>query len=131
MRIRTAVLTGVTGLMLNAALGSAAFAQPVYRHRHAYRNGYANGNGNGYAYGNAYGNSWRNGTGGAWQAEQMVRQAYRDILQREPDPSGLQSYTDAVVNRGWSDAAVRRSLLSSQEYAQRFGGYNRGYQRYR
>ena len=115
MRIRTAVLTGLTGLMLNAGLGSTAFAQPPYRYR----------------------NSWmarRYAGSGQWQAEQMVRQAYRDILQREPDPSGLQSYTDAIVSRGWSDAAVRRSLLNSDEYAQRFGGYRGyrpGYLRYR
>jgi hypothetical protein len=58
-----------------------------------------------------------------------------EILDREPDPSGLQSYTDAIVNRGWSEQAVRQSLLNSDEYAQRFGGYRgyryRGYQRYR
>jgi hypothetical protein len=103
MKVRTAILTGVAGLMLNAGLGSAVFAQPVYR----YRNGmmtqrYYNGN-------------------GTWQAERMVRQAYRDILQREPDPSGMQAYTDAMVNRGWSYADVRRALLHSDEYAQRFG----------
>jgi hypothetical protein len=118
VKIRTAVLTGLTGLMLSAGLSSTASAQPPYRYR------------------NAYNNSWmarRNG-GGNWQAQQMVRQAYRDILQREPDPSGLQSYTDAIVNRGWSDQAVRQSLLNSDEYAQRFGGYRgyrRGYLRYR
>ena len=61
----------------------------------------------------------------------MVAQAYRDILRREPDPSGLQQYTDAMVNRGWSMAQVRQSLLQSDEYAQRFGAYGRNYWRYR
>jgi Domain of unknown function (DUF4214) len=117
VKIRTAVLSGLTGLMLSAGLSSTASAQPAYRYRD-------------------YRNSWmaRRG-GGEWQAEQMVRQAYRDILRREPDPSGLQSYTDAIVNRGWSEQAVRQSLLNSDEFAQRFGGYRgyryRGYQRYR
>ena len=114
MRIRTAVLTGLTGLMLTTGLSTVASAQP-YRYRDVRRT------------------SWN--SRGSWQAEQMVRQAYRDILRREPDPSGLQSYTDAIVNRGWSEQAVRQSLLNSDEYAQRFGGYRdyryRGYQRYR
>jgi len=118
VKIRTAVLGGLTVMKHNAGLTTTASAQP-YRYRDAYR-----------------GNSWmaRRG-GGEWQAEQMVRQAYRDILRREPDPSGLQSYTDAIVNRGWSEQAVRQSLLNSDEYAQRFGGYRnyryRGFQRYR
>jgi hypothetical protein len=122
MKIRTAVLTGVTGLMLNMGLGSALFAQPVYRNPNPYRNSYRN------SYGNSY--TGRYTANGEWQARQMVRQAYRDILQREPDPSGLQSYTDAIVNRGWSADAGRRSLVNSDEYAQRFGS-NRGYLRYR
>ena len=42
-------------------------------------------------------------------------------MKREPDPSGLQQYTNAIMYRGWSDAAVRRSLLNSPEYAQRLG----------
>jgi hypothetical protein len=124
MKIRTAVLTGVTGLMLNMGLGSALFAQPVYRNRNPYRNSYRN------SYNNS-GTVGRYAANGDWQARQVVRQAYRDILQREPDPSGLQSYTDAIVNRGWSADAVRRSLLNSDEYAQRFGSARRGFLRYR
>jgi hypothetical protein len=105
MKIRTAVLTGVTGLMLNMGLGTAVFAQPVYRYRSAWQG--------------------RQG-GGYWQAQQMVRQAYRDILGRDPDPSGMQEYTDAIVNRGWSIGEVRHSLVTSPEYAQRFGYGPRG-----
>jgi hypothetical protein len=106
MKMRTAILTGVTGLMLNMGLGSAVFAQPpAWRYR-----------------------SMRYGMNNEWQAQQMVAQAYRDILRREPDPSGLQAYTDNVVRRGWSEADVRHALLTSPEYAQRFGGARfRGY----
>lgn len=102
MKLRNAVLTGVTGLMLNVGLGSAVFAQPAYGVRHV---------------------SMR----GNWRAEQMVRQDYREILGREPDPSGMREYTDAIVNRGWSNGEVRRSLLQSPEYAQRFGRARSGW----
>jgi len=95
-------LTGITGLMLNVGLGSEAFAQTIYRYRDApmerrYRS-------------NDY-----------WRAEQAVRDAYIDILRREPDRAGLRQYTDAIVRRGWSVADVRRSLLRSPEYRQNFG----------
>jgi hypothetical protein len=54
-----------------------------------------------------------------WQAEQVVRQAYLDVLGREPDRSGLRQYADAVLNRGWSEEDVRQSLRSSPEYEER------------
>jgi hypothetical protein len=108
MKMRSAILTGVTGLMLSAGLGTSVDAQPVYR----YRNNAMVGR---------YANPQR-------EARQMVRQAYRDVLRREPDASGLREYTDAMVNRGWSESDVRRSLQQSDEYAQRFGNsrYNSG-----
>jgi hypothetical protein len=93
--------------MLNAGVGSV-LAQPVYRYPAA-----------------------RRSVANEWRAEQMVRQAYRDILRREPDPSGLQEYTDAMMRRGWSYADVRRSLLNSPEYAQRFGARSRSWRYYR
>jgi uncharacterized protein DUF4214 len=100
MRLRIAILTGVTGLMLSA--GGDAFAQSYgYRDRPVSRE---------YRYG-------RDG-----RATQVVRQAYRDILRREPDRRGLREYTDAMVNRGWSESDVRRALRRSPEYAQKFGG---------
>ena len=101
MKMRSAILGGVTGLMLTAGMGSVVDAQPVYR----YRNNAVAGR---------YANPQR-------QARQMVRQAYRDVLRREPDASGLRQYMDAMLNRGWSESDVRRSLQESDEYAQRFG----------
>lgn len=98
MNIKTAV---VAGFILNAGLGSAVFAQsgyyPVQSRRYA--------------------------TSNQRQAQQIVRQAYRDILRREPDASGLAQYTRSMLYDNWTEADVRRSLLSSQEYAQRGGGY--------
>jgi hypothetical protein len=106
--MKRTILSGVTGLMLTAGLGSVASAQP-YR----YRNGVVR-------------SSMRSEVA---QARQIVRQAYRDILRREPDASGLRQYTDAMLNRNWSAEDVRRSLLESPEYAQRFG--SRGYRDWR
>lgn len=104
MRLRAAILTGVAGLVLSAA-GGDAFAQGAYRYRdrdvREYRREYRGGR--------------------DWRAQEIVRQAYRDILRREPDRSGLREYTDAIVRRGWSENDVRRSLRRSPEYAQRFG----------
>jgi hypothetical protein len=87
--------------MLNVGLGNAVFAQPDYRHRNS-------------SYERRY-------VSRRWQAEHIVRQAYLDILRREPDPSGMHEYTDAILRRGWSAADVRRSLATSREYAYRFG----------
>lgn len=101
MNIKTAV---VAGFILNAGLGGAVFAQGTYYPVQS--RGYYNGN--------------------QRQAERIVRQAYRDILRREPDASGLAQYTRSMLNDNWTEADVRRSLLSSQEYAQR-GGRNGNY----
>jgi uncharacterized protein DUF4214 len=115
MKVRTAIMTGITGLMLSAGFVSGVSAQPAYRYRP-------------WRY-----NQMRYGTSNEWQAQQMIRQAYRDILQREPDPGGLQTYMDNVMNRGWTEADVRNSMLQSPEYAQRFGYGARpyGYRYYR
>jgi hypothetical protein len=108
MKLRTAILTGITGLMLSA--GGDAFAQSAYRYRDR--------------------ETAREFRGGRdWRAQQIVREAYRDILRREPDRSGLRQYTDAMVRRGWSESDVRRALRHSDEYRQNFGR-SRSYRRY-
>jgi len=70
--------------------------------------------------------SYRSGYGyrDADRAERIVRQAYLDILNREPDRSGMRQYTDAMLNRGWSEADVRRSLRSSSEFRESRRGYS-------
>jgi hypothetical protein len=97
MNIKTAV---VAGFILNAGLGGAVFAQS---------GGYYPVQSRNYA------------TSNQRQAERIVRQAYRDILRREPDASGLAQYTRSMLYDHWSEADVRRSLQSSDEYAQRSG----------
>ena len=107
MRLRNAVLTGVAGLMLHAGAGLAS-AQVIYREVPA-RRYYVSANHS--------------------EARYIVRQAYRDILRREPDRSGLRQYVNAMLYEGWSEADVRRSLANSREYRQRFGRV--GFWRYR
>ena len=108
MRIRTAILTGVTGLMLNLGLGSAAFAQTGYRYDDRYDDRQR--------YDDRYDNRDRSGSrrGREWQAEQIVRQAYRDILRREPDRSGLRQYTKrCCTTAGRSPTSGARSSAAT------------------
>src|SRR5207244_10960848 len=118
--IRTAGLTGLSDRMRNRVVGNA-FAQPVYRpYREAPQ-------------------ARRYTAGNPREPRQIVRQAYLHILRREPDPSGLRQYTNAMLPEGWSAADVRRSLANSDEYAEKFGGtrwsrglrYRNGYRYYR
>ena len=101
MNTRTAVITGITGLMLSAGAAGTVSAQSPY----------------GYGYTSSTAER---------QAARVVRQAYRDILRREPDASGLRQYTEAMLYNNWSEADVRRSLMSSDEYAQRGLSYRSG-----
>ncbi|HSD28248.1 MAG TPA: DUF4214 domain-containing protein [Vicinamibacteria bacterium] len=48
----------------------------------------------------------------------VVREAYRDILAREPDPGGLASFNDAM-NQGMTEALMREALIRSPEYAEK------------
>ncbi|HET6900500.1 MAG TPA: hypothetical protein VFK70_19260 [Vicinamibacteria bacterium] len=112
MNIKTAV---VAGFIFTTGLGGAAFAQGTY---YPVQSG-------------------RYATSNQREAQRIVRQAYRDILRREPDASGLAQYTRSMLYDNWTEADVRRSLMSSEEYAQRGLGYgnngrysNNGYRRY-
>ena len=49
----------------------------------------------------------------------MVRRAYRDLLEREPDSAGLRLYRNHIVEDGWSEAQVREAIRSSAEYRQK------------
>ena len=52
-------------------------------------------------------------------AELIVRRAYRDVLGREADASGLRQYTWAVRDKGWTESDVRDDLRKSPEYRNR------------
>lgn len=57
-----------------------------------------------------------NGRGSAVDPEKIVRRAYQDILEREPDPEGLRRYRSQIIDRGWTEKQVRDSLRASEEY---------------
>ena len=50
---------------------------------------------------------------------ELVTAAYREVLEREPDPSGLETYRKAMLERGWSEHDVRDHLRRSDEYKKR------------
>jgi hypothetical protein len=100
------------------------------------RRGY-NGNGtvNNGAYGNAR-NRGQVGTNGTrWNyrdAESVVRRSYHSVLGRDPDPSGLSSWTDQVVRNNWTQRDLENALRQSDEYrALRNNGNGNGARRRR
>ena len=52
-------------------------------------------------------------------ADRIVRRAYQDILEREPDEAGLRQYRSRIIDDGWSEARVRDALRKSPEYRQK------------
>ena len=52
------------------------------------------------------------------RAENVVRNAYRSVLNREPDPAS-EGYVEHVLRDGWSQAQVERDLRRSAEYQNR------------
>jgi hypothetical protein len=65
------------------------------------------------------------GSAGGWfgrpseDPERVIRRAYEDILNREPDPDGMRTYRRHMIDDGWSEAEVRESLRKSSEYRQK------------
>lgn len=53
------------------------------------------------------------------QIDQMITRAYRDVLGRAPDASGLAGFRSQVKREGWTDADVRRALRDSPEYREK------------
>jgi hypothetical protein len=51
-------------------------------------------------------------------AERTVRQSYRSVLGRDPDPSGLRSWTQQVVDNNWTQRDLEYALRQSDEYRQ-------------
>jgi hypothetical protein len=52
------------------------------------------------------------------RAQTIVRDAYRSVLNREPDPAS-EGYVEHVLRDGWSRADVERDLRRSAEYTNR------------
>jgi hypothetical protein len=51
--------------------------------------------------------------------DQIVRRAYQDILDREPDSAGLRMYRSRIIDDGWTEAQVRDALRKSPEYREK------------
>jgi hypothetical protein len=49
-------------------------------------------------------------------AERIVRRAYQDILNREPDEAGLRLYRSHIIDDHWTEEQVRETLRGSPEY---------------
>ena len=50
--------------------------------------------------------------------DRIVRRAYEDILNRQPDTDGLRLYRSRMLDDGWSEKDVRDALRKSSEYKQ-------------
>lgn len=48
--------------------------------------------------------------------DQIIRRAYEDVLNREPDEKGLRSYRKHIIDDGWTEQQVRQSLRDSDEF---------------
>ncbi len=51
--------------------------------------------------------------------ERVVRRAYQDILDREPDGPGLRLYRSRMIDDDWSENDVREALRKSPEYREK------------
>jgi hypothetical protein len=51
--------------------------------------------------------------------ERLVRRAYQDILERQPDSAGLRLYRSRIIDEGWTEAQVRDDLRNSREYREK------------
>lgn len=53
---------------------------------------------------------------GANDADRVVRRAYQDVLNRDPDTEGLRLYRSRIIDDGWTEQQVREALRKSPEY---------------
>jgi hypothetical protein len=57
--------------------------------------------------------------GNTAQASDMVRNAYRSVLGREPDPNGMSHYTAKILTERWTQEDVVQALRDSEEYREK------------
>ncbi len=63
----------------------------------------------------------RYSAGSAFDTDAVITRAYADILEREPDPAGMQSHRRHIMKEGWSEQDVRQALRQSPEYGSTAG----------
>jgi Peptidase inhibitor family I36 len=51
--------------------------------------------------------------------DRIVRRAYEDILDRQPDQAGLRLYRSRMIDDGWTERQVRDALRNSPEYREK------------
>jgi len=51
--------------------------------------------------------------------ERIIRRAYEDILDREPDRDGLRLYRSRMIDDDWTEEDVREALRKSPEYREK------------
>jgi hypothetical protein len=51
--------------------------------------------------------------------DRIVRRAYQDVLDREPDAPGLRLYRGRIIDDGWSEEQVRDALRRSPEFREK------------
>jgi TorA maturation chaperone TorD len=49
--------------------------------------------------------------------DRIIRRAYQDILDREPDTEGMRGYRRAMIDDGWTEQQLRDELRKSPEYS--------------
>jgi hypothetical protein len=54
-------------------------------------------------------------TGRTASADRIIRRAYLDVLKREPDPEGLETYRREIIENGWEYHDLRQVLARSEE----------------
>jgi hypothetical protein len=85
--------------------------------------GYGSGGGGGY--GSGSGGGYGSGSGGGYgrsgrpDPDQIVRRAYQDVLERDPDQAGLRLYRSRIIDDGWTEQDVREALRKSPEYREK------------
>ena len=65
------------------------------------------------------GSEYSGQTPGYQDPDAIVRRAYQDILEREPDPVGLRAYRSHIIDDKWTEQQVRDALRNSPEYREK------------
>jgi hypothetical protein len=65
-------------------------------------------------------------TGRTASADRIIRRAYLDVLRREPDEEGLQTYRREIIENGWEYHDLRQVLARSEERRANRGAFRGG-----
>ena len=67
-------------------------------------------------YGHQHGHWGESGYGRHGDPDVIIRRAYLDVLEREPDAEGMRVYRRHIIDDEWTEAQVRESLRDSSEF---------------